>query len=326
VPPGINRPPVTLPIHRPPRPQPPPQVINVWENHTHVWNQWTVQNNITINNFVYQRPDYWRPVYDYWQSGNAWQHYGRPDWQDWQRRYVDYRGQRCQELWNAHYWIAGQIFDLHWWSHCDWAGRPVPDSIPNWWWFEPVTWELLLRNLNFRRGDRSMRLLDPGVHVVIHDDTVYIEGRDAGPSYHYAEQARQLCATRWTWEPPYPGGVHSWLPLGVWALAPQEQGEATMFLQLSISRDGFISGGYTNVLTGDDLPVRGFADLRSQRVAWSVGSGNSTIMETSLAGFTWDVAGAFVHFAGGESQTWLLTRMPSPGMPPRAVQLPSYRR
>jgi len=317
---------VTLPIHRPPRPQPPPQVINVWENHTHIWNQWTIQNNITINNFVYQRPDYWRPVHNYWHSGHSWRHYGRPDWWEWHQHCLDYRRLRCEELWNAHYWVAGQIFDLFWWQNCTWAGRPVPGGTPNWWWFEPVTWESLARNLNFGRGERSMKLLDPGVHVVLYGDTVYVQGQAAGPAWQYADQARRMCGMPWHWEPPYAGGRYAWTPLGVWALAPQEQGEATMFLQLSISREGFISGGYTNVLTGDDLPVSGYADLRTQRVAWTIGSGSSTVMETSLPGFTWDVAGAFVHFQGAESQTWLLTRLPSPGLPPGAVRLPAGKR
>ncbi len=325
--PGINLPKPVYPVHRPVRPVRPPQVHNVWENHTHVWNQWTVQNNITINNFVVNRPAQWGTVHYYGTSGDCWKRWNQPDWWKWRRDLWEYRRNRCYELWNAYYWVSDQLFDLHWWSYCPWAANYARiDQVPAWWWWNPVTWEQLTAHVKKLPREQEPLSFDPGVSVIIQNGRVYRNGRDAGSAWKFVESARREANPDYRWEPPFPGGRHEWLPLGVWALTQEEQGQATMFLQLSISRDGLISGGFTNVQTGEDLPVKGGTNREEQRVAFHIGNRTDTVIECGLSHLTQDIAGAFIHYADGNSQTWLLVRLPSPGVPPRPVQIPYLER
>jgi len=100
----------------------------------------------------------------------------------------------------------------------------------------------------------------------------------------------------------------------VWALAPEEKGDAYMFFQLSIDKNGVVTGAYQNVLSGEKSPISGQVDKQTQRVAWKIGTGN-TVVETGLQNLTQDVASCLVHFGEGKTQTWLLVRQKQPEMP-----------
>lgn len=128
-------------------------------------------------------------------------------------------------------------------------------------------------------------------------------------------------------EPPATGQPAAWLPLGVWALTQQEQGDATMFVQISADKNGIVAGAYKNLLTGDEQPIVGQVDATTQRVAWHVGDASQTVYETGLSSLQSDVASVFVHFAGAQqTQTWLLVRLPSPEIPPGPVKLPELQK
>ena len=95
-----------------------------------------------------------------------------------------------------------------------------------------------------------------------------------------------------------------------------------MFVQLSIDKDGLVAGAYKNIMTGDELPIIGRLDKRTQRVAWHFGEATQTVYETGLSSLQNDVATVFVHFGENQTQTWLLVRLPSPEIPPGTVKLP----
>ena len=114
--------------------------------------------------------------------------------------------------------------------------------------------------------------------------------------------------------PPEPGKQPDWLPLGVWALAQEEKGDAYMFFQLSIDKNGVVSGAYQNALSGEKSPISGQVDKKTQRVAWKIGT-NNTVIETGLQNLTQDVASCLVHFGPDKTQTWLLVRLKQPEMP-----------
>ena len=78
---------------------------------------------------------------------------------------------------------------------------------------------------------------------------------------------------------PSTGQQPEWLPLGVWALAQEKNGDAYMFFQLSIDKNGVVTGAYQNVLSGEKSPISGQVDKKTQRVAWKIGS-NNTVIET----------------------------------------------
>jgi len=114
--------------------------------------------------------------------------------------------------------------------------------------------------------------------------------------------------------PPEPGQQADWLPMGVWALAQEEKGDAYVFFQISIDKDGVVSGAYQNVLSGEKSPISGQVDKKTQRVAWKIGS-NNTVIETGLQNLTQDVASCLLHFGPDTTQTWLLVRLKQPEMP-----------
>ena len=102
------------------------------------------------------------------------------------------------------------------------------------------------------------------------------------------------------------------MPLGVFALAQEEKGEPVMFFQISVNREGLISGGYESTITGDQKPIAGQVDKETQNVAWRIGENKSTVFTTTLANLTQDVSTVAIHFGGDRVQTWLLVRMPEP--------------
>ena len=113
-----------------------------------------------------------------------------------------------------------------------------------------------------------------------------------------------------------------WMPLGVFALAQEEKGDPVMFFQISLSKEGLISGGFSSTLTDDQRPIAGQVDKASQRVAWRIGENRDTIFVTSLANLTQDVSPLAIHFGNTRTQTWLLVRMPEPAPAGQAEKLP----
>jgi hypothetical protein len=83
-------------------------------------------------------------------------------------------------------------------------------------------------------------------------------------------------------------------------------------MQLAISKQGVISGTLKNTGTSKVQSLEGMADKKSQRVAWGVAGQQRPIMETGLSNLTQDTAPALIHFADGQTQQWLMVRIPEP--------------
>ena len=88
--------------------------------------------------------------------------------------------------------------------------------------------------------------------------------------------------------------------------------EPTLFMQLAISKEGVISGTFKNMATGQVQTLEGMADKKSQRVAWGVAGQKRPIMETGISNLTQDSSPALIHFADGQTQQWLMVRLPEP--------------
>ena len=212
-----------------------------------------------------------------------------------------------------------------------------------WWGWRPVAWTSIGYFFGQALAPKPV-VYDPGTTVIYEGDTIYINGESAGNATDYRRQTIALAnpvveeipiplppqadeydqveeaAVEYVEDPDKPEG--DWLPVGVWALTQVEQGDATMFFQLSIDKNGLVGGAYKNVMTGDEQPIIGQLDFESQRVAWHIGDITSTVYETGLSNFENDVASVFVYFGEDQTQTWLMVRMPSPEMPPGTVKLP----
>ena len=150
-----------------------------------------------------------------------------------------------------------------------------------------------------------------GEDMYYQDGAVYSGDQQVATADEYAQQAEELVASA----PETAPNKMEWMPLGVFALTQDGEaaGEApTLFLQLALSKQGVISGTFSNKTSGDLQTIEGMVDKESQRAAWGVEGKQRPIVETGIANLTKDSSPALIHFDGGETQQWLLVRLEEP--------------
>jgi hypothetical protein len=153
-----------------------------------------------------------------------------------------------------------------------------------------------------------------GENVYYTDGQVYAGDQPVATAEEYAQQAAAIATT----EPTAAPEKGQWLPLGVFAITQDGQAsgaEPTLYMQLAISKQGVVSGTLKNTGSGQAQTLEGMADKKSQRVAWVVAGQEAPIMETGLSNLTKDTAPALIHFADGQTQQWLMVRMPEDAQP-----------
>jgi hypothetical protein len=164
------------------------------------------------------------------------------------------------------------------------------------------------------------------MNVVYEGDTVYVDNKPVpveqrdGPILDAVANVAQPPPPM---PPTDPKQKSEWMPLGVFALAQEERGDPVMFFQLSINKEGIVSGGFVSLLSGDSKQVAGKLDKASQRIAWRIGENGKTVYETSLANLTLQVSPVVVHFDQTRTQTWLMVRLPEPAAAGQRQKLPS---
>ncbi|WP_459556716.1 hypothetical protein [Lacunimicrobium album] len=144
------------------------------------------------------------------------------------------------------------------------------------------------------------------------DGNVYSGGQQVATAEEYAQEAEVIATNA----PEVDPASKDWLPLGVFALTQDGQSEGptpSLFLQLVVSKDGVISGTFSNKLSGETKTLEGMVDKTSQRVAWCVQGETTPIMETGLENLTKETAPALIHFSNGQTQQWLMVRLKEPG-------------
>ncbi|MEX0676226.1 MAG: hypothetical protein WD063_04085 [Pirellulales bacterium] len=102
------------------------------------------------------------------------------------------------------------------------------------------------------------------------------------------------------------------LPLGVFALAPKSEKDASALVQLAVNKQGELRGNYYDVVTGKDQAVAGKLDKQTQRATFKVFSGGSVSFETTLASLTQSTGSVKLVFDNGPSRQWTLARFDSP--------------
>jgi len=329
-----NRPIIPDMPGRPPRPER-PNLPDRWQNidnsYNNQWNLWQNQNQITINQFNDNRVNVWNNLNYHHRGDDWWRSYHTSDYRRWRHDVWDYRRNRCHHVWIHTAGYHHSLFDVHWWGSC-WWGPPRPYvhvEISPWWYWRPLAWATVGAFFQAAIAPQPV-VYDPGTTIIYQGDVVYVNGQaDPAPAPVHRQRARELATPDLAEVPvPQPAADESapeeWLPAGVWALTQQEQGDAIMFFQLSVNKEGLVAGAYKNVMTGDEQPVLGQLDFESQVIAWHIGEATTSIYETSLSSLTGDIASVFVHFGEDQTQDWLLVRLPSPEMPPSTVKLPEY--
>jgi hypothetical protein len=301
------------------------------ENRHDSWNNWQQNNQQRLDNFQNTREQRWDHLDNARNDRQNWRDQNREDWQQHRKDMWDYRYDRAGEVWNNARDHCDDLFDDRWWGGCYWgAGRGYLGfghyPVNPWWWWRPVGWGVL--GSWIWTAPPEPTYIDYGVTVVYEEEMVYVDNQPM-PEAQYTQPMVDMVAAVEQPPPPTPpaeGKPEEWLPLGVFSIVQEEKGDPVMFFQLSVNREGVISGAYQNMLTVDQKPVAGSVDKASQRVAWRIGENRATVFTTSLANLTQDVCTVEVHFSDGRDQTWLLVRLPEPTPAGEPAKVPEINR
>jgi hypothetical protein len=247
----------------------------------------------------------------------------REDWQQFRKDLWGYRADRAEEIWDNTRDFYDDVFDDAWWGKWGW-GTWWPGYYPSdpWWWWSSANWDSLA---DFVSVSTDPTYVDYGANVIYEGDTVYVDNQPF-PAEQYDKAILEAAANVKQPPPPLPASdpnqPSEWMPLGVFAIAQEDKGDPVMFFQLSINRQGIISGAFQSTITNDNRPVAGQVEKVSQRAAWRIGYNTETIFETTLGNLTQDVSPIAVHFGNSRTQTWLLVRMPEPAPAGQPQKLP----
>ena len=207
-------------------------------------------------------------------------------------------------------------------NHWDYFGRGWYNDHPGAWfaagwaagrcWW-PCTWPALYGWFAF--PDNYPIYYDYGNTVVYQDDGVYVDGVDQGTLQEYYSQAQTLATTGAQSDASSDG---DWMPLGVFLLTKSGEKDSHDVFQLAVNKQGVIRGNFQDSADNVTEPIHGSADLKTQRVAFTVGNKTSTIIETGLYNLTKDEAPVLIHFGQDRTEQWLLVRLKNPDAAPDA--------
>jgi len=321
------------------RPAPPPQQRANWNTRSlnrdykwrervykrnDAWNQRADQRQARRDDFQKNRDQRWDNLQTGREDRQNFRDQRREDWQQHRKDLWDYRADRAEEIWDNARDFYDDVFDDAWWGYSGW-GTWWPGYYPSdpWWWWSSAPWDSVA---TFVSVPSDPVYTDYGVNVVYEGDTVYVDNQPV-PAEQYDKPMLEAAANVEQPPPPLPPFDPSqpaeWMPLGVFALAQEERGDPVMFFQLSINRQGSISGAFQSTITNDTRPVAGVIEKGSQRAAWRIDDNKETIFETTLGNLTQDVSPIAVHFGNSGTQTWLLVRMPEPAPAGQPQKLPA---
>lgn len=170
-----------------------------------------------------------------------------------------------------------------------------------------ATWNSVASWMNY--ATTAPVYYDYGDNVAVQGNNVYVDGQNAGTPEQYYAQANSLAATGGQ-DDATPDG--DWLPLGVFALSQTESSTADATVQLAVNKQGVIRGNYTDATTNSTQVVQGAVDKQTQRVAFTVGDDQSTVIETGLYNLTKDESPALIHYGQDRTEQWLLVRLQQP--------------
>jgi hypothetical protein len=213
--------------------------------------------------------------------------------------------------WNNHWhnnWNnCNNWFNRNWWRDhpCDGWRWPVN---ANWWRW--ATWPTIGAWLHWRWTQPVY--YDYGNNVYYQNDYVYYGDQPVATADEYAQQAEAIALSVPQNVQP---AAEDWMPLGVFAVTQDGESagdDPTMFLQLAVSKQGIIAGTFQNTASGTVKSIEGMVDKETQRAAWTPIGESRPLMETGITNLTQDTAGVLVHFANGDTQQWLLTRLNDP--------------
>lgn len=223
----------------------------------------------------------------------------------------------------AHGWAASNRWH-GWGGYWGWHGHS-----PGCWWGAATVVGLtsFWAGTLFASSTTTPAYYDYGDTVYVDNSQIYMNGQPIATEEQYASQATQIASVSVP-EPPAVSetGAESpaddaameeyaknWMPLGVFGVArAKDDSDPSHFLQLAVSKEGYIAGTCYNLINDQTLPVTGSVDKTSQRAAWRFADNPDVVMETGIFNLTQDTAPALVHFGKDKTETRLLVRMEKP--------------
>lgn len=287
-------------------------------NRNEAWNKRSDRRQESRQDFQQNRDERWDNLEDARGDRQDWRDQNREDWQDHREDLWDYRGDRAEEIWDDVGDWHDDLFDDRWWGGYGLGYYPANP----WWWWGAAGWAAATAFVQPVVAEPVY--IDYGMNVIYEGDTVHVDGEPV-PVAEYTQPVVDLVETMEDPPPPAPpaeGKQPEWLPLGVFALAEEKKGDPVMFFQISVNRDGVISGGFESTITGEQKPIAGQVDKKTQQAAWRVGDNTDVIFITSLANLTQDVSTIAIRFGETRTSTWLLVRLPEPAAAGEEQKLP----
>lgn len=208
-------------------------------------------------------------------------------------------------------WNHWNYFDPGWYGDHPGAWFCAGWAAGRYWW--PCAWPVLYDWFDF--PSEYPVYYDYGNTVVYQDNGVYVDGVDQGTPQEYYQQAQTLADNGADADAPSQDGG-DWLSLGVFLLTKPGEKDSHDVFQLAINKQGVLRGNFQDSANNVTESVQGSADLKTQRVAFTVGDKKSTVIETGLYNLTKDEAPALIHFGADRTEQWLLVRLKNPDASP----------
>jgi len=231
-----------------------------------------------------------------------------PDWNQWS----NWRNDHHKDVWNDwhnnwhnHWNNCNHWYNNDWWNHNHWRYPYYPGF--NYWGY--AAWPAVTGWVD--TGWQQPVSYNYGDNVYYQGDQVYYGDQPVATAADYAEQAEAIATNIPTTKP----AAEDWMPLGVFAMTHDGEptgADPTMFLQLSVSKQGVINGTVQNTATDDVQQIEGMVDKQTQRAAWTPVGKDRPVMETGIVNLTQETTPSLVHFADGSTQQWLLVRLDKP--------------
>ena len=148
---------------------------------------------------------------------------------------------------------------------------------------------------------------DYGNNIVYQNGDVYMNGQNVDTAAEYYNQVADQAD----------GGADAtanangqWLPLGVFALDPgATSSNPTACCNWPSTRRELSAAITPTRWPTRPSPIQGSVDEKTQRVAWTVGDNQTTVLEGGLYNLTQPEAPVLIHFGADKTEQWLLVRL-----------------
>lgn len=153
---------------------------------------------------------------------------------------------------------------------------------------------------------------DGGYSANYYDDSGSTTTLAPQEAYAYAPQQQNTYAAAPTQAPQVSGQQSNLLSLGVFAVgsAAAQAPYSNKVVQLSLSKDGYISGTYYNLATDQAYPIEGAVNTQTQQATFKLSNNpDSPVATTGLYNLTQDVANLQMYYPNGPQQPKVLVRL-----------------